>query len=214
MSAVQQLVTELVGRGLGAAEAAGLVAQAVIEGAALASPKRSSGAERTHRWREKRASQTVTVTSQPSQTVTCDANITNEQKETPPTPPKEKTKDSPKENPLRRGQKKRGLTLCPVDWKPKPKTVNELIAEGKTSQQIGAARLEMIDWSQGGGKLKRDWDATLRNWVRRDTKPPANGRAPPASDWLTDAVAETRRKIGKRNEPTLRTAIDITPDRT
>ena len=79
------------------------------------------------------------------------------QKENTPIPPKEKIVKTQKENPPKGGQKKKGATLCPDDWHPEPKTIKALMAEGKTFSQIETAQREMIDWSQGSGKLKHDW---------------------------------------------------------
>lgn len=90
--------------------------------------------------------------------------------------PEAREKDKPK-----KVHPKSGLTLCPIDFHPKSKTVEDLIAEGGSHRQIEAARVEMIDWSRGGGKMKRDWDATLRNWVRRNFPPNTNVRDPPPS---------------------------------
>ena len=78
-------------------------------------------------------------------------------------------------------KKKTGLTICPTDFAPTEKTHTTLVAEGFTSQTIDGARREMIDWSQAGRKMKHDWDATLRNWVRRNGSK-ANGSGAPLSD--------------------------------
>lgn len=57
MSAVAELTRALIAGGMDVAEAAALVARA---GAEMSAPTRSKGAIRTARWRENRASQTVT----------------------------------------------------------------------------------------------------------------------------------------------------------
>lgn len=76
MSAVADLMRELINRGMDAAEAAALVARA---GAEMSTPTRSKAAARTARWRENKASQSVTerhavtvpeTKSEPSPTVT------------------------------------------------------------------------------------------------------------------------------------------------
>ena len=31
----------------------------------------------------------------------------------------------------------------------------------------------MVDWAKGGGNCKVDWEATFRNWLRKDAEEPA-----------------------------------------
>ena len=127
-------------------------------------------------------------------------------KEVPPHPPK-KLNPTQKKNPPTGVKKKRGPTLCQPDWEPDANTVSALIAEGHTRSALEASRREMVDWSQSGGKRKHDWNATYRNWVRRNGKP--RGQAPPANG-LAEAFANTRRKLGIDDEPDSPTTIDIT----
>ena len=67
-------------------------------------------------------------------------------------------------------QAARGPTTCKDDWLPNEQTIGSLLSEGYTKRQIWDALVEMRDWSQSGGKRKQDWNATLRNWVRRNVK--------------------------------------------
>lgn len=127
-------------------------------------------------------------------------------KEVPPDPPK-KLIPTQKKTPPTGGQKKRGPTLCRPDWEPDENTVSRLLSEGHTRSVIAAARREMIDWSQSGGKRKHDWNATLRNWVRRNCRP--RGQAPP-SNGIAEAFEEVRRELGIEDEPDSPTTIDIT----
>lgn len=126
-------------------------------------------------------------------------------KKSPPDPQK-KLNPTPKKKPPT-GAKKKGPSLCKPDWEPAKGTVAKLIGEGHTRTAIESARLEMVDWSQGNGKLKHDWDATLRNWVRRNCKPQGHG---PPSNPLAEAFANTRRKLGIDDEPDNPKTIDIT----
>jgi len=67
---------------------------------------------------------------------------------------------------LRKDSKARNI-LCPKDWKADIHTVDGLRTEGYSDSLIERSIREMRDWSQSNNKRKRDWDATLRNWVRR-----------------------------------------------
>lgn len=127
-------------------------------------------------------------------------------KESPPNPQK-KLIPTQKKNPPTGVKKKRGPTLCQPDWEPDEGTVSRLLSEGHTHSVIAASCREMIDWSQSGGKRKHDWNATLRNWVRRNCKP--RSQAPP-SNGITEAFQKTRRKLGIEDEPDSPTTIDIT----
>lgn len=119
-------------------------------------PKRSSGAERTARWRAKRHGD---VTS-----VTCD-DKKGFDKEIPPTPPKEIT--SQKINPTSRAKAKSDL---PDDWQPDAKTWMLADELGFTSQEAWDQLERMRDWAKnadGGKGRKSDWNAAFRNWLKR-----------------------------------------------
>ena len=65
----------------------------------------------------------------------------------------------------------KGVHVCSPDFKPAEATLHALKAEGFSDSEIRRAAVEMVDWSRGGGKRKKDWDATLRNWTRRNKRP-------------------------------------------
>lgn len=68
--------------------------------------------------------------------------------------------------------KKKG-ELCPEDFLPNKTTYDWAVAEGFTDSQIKTRIAMMIDWSRsvaGSKGLKKDWNATFRNWLRKDIK--------------------------------------------
>ncbi len=85
-----------------------------------------------------------------------------------PTPiPREEKKEKSATNELAAHPSK-GSTVCGNDWEPDTGTISGLLNEGSTMVEIDRSVLEMRDWSQSGRKLKHNWNATLRNWVRRN----------------------------------------------
>ena len=65
----------------------------------------------------------------------------------------------------------KGAYRCPQGYAPTPECRDALRSEGFSDSEIDRAVLSMRDWSLSGDKRKKDWDATLRNWLRRDAKP-------------------------------------------
>lgn len=72
MSAVRQLVDRLIDAGVSPADAAEIIALAMIAGADNAAPHRSSAAIRQERYRRNKASQSVTKRNEASQVTGCD----------------------------------------------------------------------------------------------------------------------------------------------
>ncbi len=64
----------------------------------------------------------------------------------------------------------RGPRLCPDDYSPSESCVQTLAQEGHSTDSIARAVMSMRDWSRANDKRKKDWDAALRNWVRRDSE--------------------------------------------
>lgn len=94
-----------------------------------------------------------------------------------------------------RGRKKTGPAAIDPNWRPSAQTTTALLAEGFSASKLELSRTEMIDWAISNGKRKHDWDATLRNWVRRkpmETGPPRQDR----QSRLAAAIEETRRDLG------------------
>ena len=143
--------------------------------------------------RKRRSRAGMSNMSEMSRNVTRTPADSADKKKVSPTPPSKKNISPP--SPPMGGippTKNRGPTLCAPDWQPKAKTVETLRAEGHSADAIDRGKSEMIDWSQAGGKRKHDWDATLRNWVRRNNKP-RNNSPPDKHARLKAAFAETRK---------------------
>ena len=170
MSSIGELVERLVDAGLSVAEASTIIAEAVAAGAASVTARKSPGALRTEKWRDKKrhqVSQTVTCDAQPetSQNVTerhkpshCDANTIL------PIDTKIK-KDSRRGS----GDASRGTRIDP-NWQPTPEDRAVASAEGFSTPEIDREVLQFRDYwtsASGSNAVKRDWSATWRNWVRR-----------------------------------------------
>lgn len=70
---------------------------------------------------------------------------------------------APKGAPTLRGPKP-GLTQAPESIEPTEATLAVANATGRDWREDWR---ECRDWARGGGKLKHDWQATLRNWMTR-----------------------------------------------
>lgn len=94
---VADLVKQLIAAGTPADVAAAVVAEAFAAGAQGFIPARSAGAERTARWRERKASQNVTCDAEASQNVTNRHIVTGSdaRSPSPPVPPSFSPSDSP-----------------------------------------------------------------------------------------------------------------------
>lgn len=186
MSAFDELVTLLVTGGMSPAAAAALVARAVIEATAQ---KKSSGAARTARWRERhKTSQNVTgaslnsavtVTLQASQNVTCDAvGAGNAPLSILPSfalsqeKPKEESKKELSTEPRARGKR------LPDDWRP-----SEADMAYARSRHLGPAQIEIEAtkfrnyWTNRTDKqaAKPRWDRAWQNWIL-NVKGSSNGQ--------------------------------------
>lgn len=58
---------------------------------------------------------------------------------------------------------------CPADWQPQPKDAALAVSLGLNPDE---ERDAMVDWSLGDAakNTKSDWNATYRNWIRREGK--------------------------------------------
>ena len=81
----------------------------------------------------------------------------------------------------------KGVRECPEDFQPDLPTLQTLYAEGFSERDVYDAVASMKDWSRGGGKRKKDWNAVLRNWLRNDKKRSHTG---PAAKTRTQAAIE------------------------
>ena len=130
------------------------------------------------------------------------------QKENTPTPPKEKQTKSPKENPLSRGQKKRGYRL-PSDWQPDAEDRAYAASKDLTENEIDREAEKFRNYwhsKAGAGATKLDWRKTWKNWcitaVERKPTVIRNTTGPPKNDKQSrreEAKAQTRMDLARGN---------------
>jgi hypothetical protein len=148
-------------------ETALIAAEAFEETAPLFVPPPSTGAERTRKWREKKAQQASPSVTERHGDVTerhGDASPLSLETKVPPTPPSKTQTLSPSKNPPKGGQK--GSRRCPAAWLPSPSTLEVLEGEGHSPGDLERALTRMRDHEFRTART--DWDATFRNWVRAD----------------------------------------------
>ncbi len=184
MNALGHLIGRMIGAGMSPEEAGAIAAEIYAAGVASASV-RSSGAERTRRWRNNKASQSVTerhgVTLndgdvEASQSVTerhkasqCDATTVS--------PIDTKIKNYSMRNSAKAS---RGSRLSP-EWIPSDQDRLAARSEGLSEAEIDKEALRFRDYwigRAGSGGVKLDWSATWRNWIR--TTAEKLGKTPPA----------------------------------
>lgn len=174
---VADLIADMVRAGVDP-ELIGRTAQLLCEREAVVVQKRSAGAERQARYRERhKASQSVTsdvsdVLSSPL--------VPPLDKERSPTPPKE---INPPLNPPTDVKRARASRL-PEDWLIPPDWIDDAVVLGLSADEARREADRFRDfWIARGGKdaLKANWRATWRNWCRnalqRRGASGANGRS-------------------------------------
>lgn len=67
---------------------------------------------------------------------------------------------------------RRHPTPLPEAWQPSVAACDLGHSLGLSQADVAMAADRMRDWSIGDGKLKADWDATFRNWLRKDASEP------------------------------------------
>lgn len=147
------------------AKVADEMGEARARGALEAAPKRSAGADRTARYRARKASQTVTERHDVTEVTLVTGDDEAEKEKAPQTPKKENP--LPKENPPKGGQKK-GVRL-PEGWRPSQVDFDEAcrcIGRQRTESEVAKFRDYWIGVPGEKGR-KLDWDGTFRNWIRR-----------------------------------------------
>lgn len=92
----------------------------------------------------------------------------------------------------------RRASRIPLDWEPSREMVNWALTEQPTwdrahALSVGEAFRDYWSAKSGADARKLDWDATWRNWVRRE-KPMPKARAP---DGLTEAGRETQAAVSR-----------------
>jgi hypothetical protein len=171
MNAIKEVISYLITGGMDTAEAAALVAMAVAEGNLQ---KRSSGAERTARWREKKASQTVTerhnVTPtddrhKPSLSVTERHNVTqlslSVDSSTVVKGKEEKKEREPRRKP------RHGL---PADFKLTDAMRQLALDRGVSTARIPQDFDRFCDYHRSKATLSADWMASWRTWADRSVQ--------------------------------------------
>lgn len=166
------LIDRMVAAGMSAGDAGDVAAQIYAAGVASASV-RTSGAERTRRWRESKASQSVTKrheTSPRDGEVGASQNVTERHKasQSDVSPVLHREKNI-KSSSMQRSERPSRGTRIPSDWEPSPADRDIARQEGLSETEIDREALRFRDyWTgrAGSGGVKLDWAATWRNWVR------------------------------------------------
>lgn len=103
-----------------------------------------------------------------------------------PKPPSESASTSSASG-HKRSKAPRARSLCPTDLKPDETTAAEAWKLGFNDELLERTVAEFINWWRGDGRLKADWQATLRNRLsseaeRRGLRP----RKPRDAKWLAE----------------------------
>jgi hypothetical protein len=98
---------------------------------------------------------------------------------------------------------------CPVDWQPNEKHFAWAEKEHIPQSAVLSKAEDMRLWAQSTGEQKKDWDATLFVWLRRDApklrvvKPTAAGTQIKAGDRSWDVWKAHYRDIGQQRAAAL-----------
>lgn len=88
-------------------------------------------------------------------------------------------------------------TACPLDLKPDPTTADLAWELGFTDQHRDAETSKCIDWAKSKAIVRSDWQATLRNWLRKSAEDRGlSPRKPRDAKW-----AAYQHDLRKANEP-------------
>lgn len=184
MHAIEEVVSRLIAAGMDPAAAASLVACAVIEGA---SKKRSSGAERAARYRERKAAETVT----------------NRDAVTPASSPPERDESVTKRDNVTRTNlfEEEKISTAPKASRkrtslPSPFPLNETMRAFAASKGLDPPRIarefeKFCDFHRSKGSLFVDWQAAWRTWVGNAveySRPPPRGGPGGASDFKWNGI--------------------------
>jgi hypothetical protein len=186
------LIDRMIAAGISPGEAGAIAAEIYAAGVASAST-RSSGAERTRRWRESRASQTVTERHQTSHgdaASQTSPNVTERHKpsQCDAAPVLYREKNSKKSSMQNSERASRGSRIA-SDWVPTAEDRQLARDEGFSVAEIDREALRFRDYwtaKAGSGGVKLDWQATWRNWVRNSAE--KLGKSPQR---MSEASAET-----------------------
>ncbi len=160
MSLTAAVVRELV--------AAGVTGDALVTACerieAAATPLRSTGAERTARWRERNKKRHSDVTA--SQVTLTPSPLVPPLSPAPLSPPI----IPPTPAPLARARPATRGSRLPADFSPIPAITELAKARGLTEPEIADQLERFRDWAKaatGQIGVKNDWQAAFRNWIKR-----------------------------------------------
>lgn len=156
MSAIRELTAVLIAGGMDPADAAVLVANAVIEGSAK---KRSAGAERTARYRDRKASQSVTERDGVTDELERDESVTTVTKRHIVTG----TNTNNKKDSRRKRTASR--TSLPSDFTLDPAMTGFAVGRGFDPPRIAREFEKFCNYHRSKGSLFADWAAAWRTWV-------------------------------------------------
>jgi hypothetical protein len=164
----RDILSDLVASGLTPDQLALVMELAISSGVR----KPSSGAERTRRWRETKASQNVTVTSPQevkSNHHNVTGNVTERHGDVTPNPASISILSSSEIEDKKERKKERGRgTRLPHNWVPNQININFAVSHNWQDGLIGVEGLKFRNfWTSktGQGATKLNWDRTWENWV-------------------------------------------------
>lgn len=177
MSAVAELTDALMAAGMTAGQAAALLARAHAE---IAAPTRSKGAIRTERWRNNKASQTVTerhtVTLEKSEAETS-PSVTNRHQASQCdaahiyTLSPLNSEDSSKEESKKEGPSKKRASRIPDDWTLDQKHIDYAISKGVAPERVPIIAEKFKNhWlsASGKGSVSPNWFLKWCTWVMNE----------------------------------------------
>lgn len=164
MANISELIDRLVSHGIDPAEAGEIIALACVAGATTAPFRKSSGAIRTEKWREKRRHKTSQRDAAQTENE-ASLNVTERHKTSQCDTSSLSKKEDIEIDLGKRGGKR--ASQLPPDWKPDP---DEWSAAAETLGSEARAVNELAkfrDHALSKGRVAKDWQAAWRNWVRR-----------------------------------------------
>src|SRR3990167_5667697 len=212
MTAVSELIGVLIDHGVDPATAAVLVARAGSE-MCMAAP--SKGAIRTRRWRERKASQTVTEGHKASHCAAPPISILS-------TPIESNEEEKKKERKRGAPQFERASRLS-ADWEPSPKDIEYALTKGITRDRIPIVAEKFKNhWlaKAGRGATALNWHLKWCTWVMNEiewsgqprTTGYANGQ--PRKRTVHDAANDLYERLRELDKPgTVRGGAGETPVR-
>jgi hypothetical protein len=85
-----------------------------------------------------------------------------------------------------------GKRICPANFEPNPAVLKLATELGYSEVLERSTRVRMIDWSIGKAEARADWQATYRNWLRKDAE--ERGLKPVQHDPQRERYLEEKRR--------------------